>query len=433
MSIKKVTQIQLTEDRQFDSRYFSSNPIDVRRGDSVGVVLLVPGAPESESEIRAYLYRHFMLPGIPSGGLWSWLSHLKSRIKARFAFAQVLEEYRAIGGGSTINRFNIEQAADLRRRLKACVVIPEGVKTKTYLASPFGSPSMADAAQKMMNEGITHVVLLSLFPQFALDTTGRALSHWGKTVADYELSKKPTVAIWDFTVKDSFVEAMNERIDQAIQRFPRMVRPEVAILFTANGKTIKPSIDGGDPYCCLVHHTVDRVMGLRPANSSYFLSFVRQTDWKTGIGTSLKSSIESIVAAGHRSVVVVPVDHVSEQFDSAHLLEVDLRKLAETLGITHYHVASGLNCHPLFMEGLADMVIESIVPAKRGTEAVSCMKSCPRAGWKANGSSVSVGHELCSICPFGPAEKEVEDHVERPFRRHVHAIPGQRPAVQKTK
>ena len=358
----EVSQTFSAENRLFSGRYFSTGPIDVGQGDRVGIVLLVPGAPESQNDVFSYLYRRFMLPGLRDKGLRFWTSHFRSRLKARLATPRIISEYKAIGGGKSINRFSREQAVDLNRRLSASSVLPDGVKTTTYLASPFGAPSMKDAAEQMAADGITHVVLLPLFPQYAADTTGRALAYWEDMVINLEIAERPTVAVWEFAIRASFVGALNERIDQALQRFPRQLRSEVAILFAAHGKTEKPSAVTGDPYCCLVHHTVDRVMEKRDDSRPFSLSFVQERGWGTRFANRLKVDLERIVRAGNRAVVVVPVDHVSEQFDTAYLLDVELRQLAESKGMTHYQVASGLNCHDLFMEGLKDMVLDSIIP-----------------------------------------------------------------------
>jgi ferrochelatase len=413
--------------RLFSGRSFSSEPLDVSAGDRVGVVLLVPGAPESKDEVFTYLYRRYMMPELGSSGVRYWTSHFASRFKARISSRQMVHEYNAIGGGHSINRLSREQASDLSRRLKASMVLPEGVKVETYLASPFGSPSMLDAAKKMVEDGITHVVLLPLFPQYALDTTGRALGYWESVVKDSEISSLPTVAVWEFAVKESFVAALNERIDQALQRFPRSIRGEVTILFAAHGQSEKKSSKGKDPYCCLVHHTVDRIMSLRSDDRSFHLSFVRERTFGNGIGSNLKARLASLVAEGKRNVVVVPVDHVTEQFDTAYLLDVELRKLAERSGISHYQVVSGLNCHSLFMEGLADLVIDSIIPSKLDKEAV-CMHTCPRSSW---GSVSQTRSESCSVCPF--ADAETGNTMSRPSQVHAplnHAM--NRPSVPRT-
>ena len=57
MSPRDLSNAMANDDRLFNGRFFSSNPIDIGSGDCVGVVLLVPGAPESQEDVYPYLYR----------------------------------------------------------------------------------------------------------------------------------------------------------------------------------------------------------------------------------------------------------------------------------------------------------------------------------------------------------------------------------------
>ena len=413
MSPRDLASAISNDDRLFNGRFFSSNPIDVGSGDCVGVVLLVPGAPETPDDVFPYLYRRLMLPGGKKSGLRFWWSHLKSRHRARLLTREVIADYREIGGGASINRLNKEQALDLGRRLKSSVVVPDGVKIKTYLVSPFGTPSMLDAAEKMKKEGVTHVVLLPLFPQYGTETTGRALAHWEALIKNHEIAARPTTAIWEFASRDKYVEALNERIDQGLQRFPRKARPDVTILFAAHGTFVGEGKDNRDPYCCLVHHTVDHVMQKRDHDHPFELSFVREGGWGTSISVDLKNQFSDLALAGKRAVLVVPVDYVTEQFDTAYLLDIKARSEAEASGIAYYHVAAGLNCHPLFMEGLTDLVVESIVPSGKKPEML-CVEACPRTEWHRSGDSEG---DKCSVCPF--ISTVGESQVARPSQRHA--------------
>ena len=379
-------------------------PLHIAKGDKVGVVLLVPGAPESESDIFAYLSKQFMLPDSRATGIKFWASRFQSRLKARLSTPRFVHEYEAIGGGDSINRFNREQAVDLDRRLKSSSVVPVGVSMETYVASPFGCPSMKDAARKMEKDAITHIILLPLFPQFASHTTGCALAEWGKTISEFSLVNCPSTTVWEFAVRDSFLSALNERIDQGLQRFSRALRSDVALLFVAHGNKESLSAKDKDPYCCMVHNTVDRVMKQRDDNRTFEFTFVKRKDRGEGVESSLKTKIRKMVQDGKRAVLVVPVDQVSEQFDSSYLLEVDLRKVSDTLGVTHYHVVSGINCHPLFMSGLTDSVLDSIVPKSTlERRAELCQMACPKPMWDSNSAPTSA----CSICPYHPTQNAV--------------------------
>ncbi|MEX0748008.1 MAG: ferrochelatase, partial [Rhodothermales bacterium] len=49
-----------------------------------------------------------------------------------------------------------------------------------------------------------------------------------------------------------------------------------------------------------------------------------------------------------------------------------LRQQAEEAGIAHFEVTSGLNCHPLFIEALGEVVVSQLnLPERVGTVSVS--------------------------------------------------------------
>lgn len=363
MSPLDFVHAHATDERLFSGRFFSSEPLEVAPGDRVGVVLLVPGAPEKTEEVLPFLYHRLMLPRGTRSGWKLWLKHFQSQFSARLLSRHIIPEYRSIGGGVAINRLNREQSDELKTRLISPDVLPDGVDVSTYIASPFGTPSMAQAARELQEDGVTHVVLLPLFPQYALETTGKALSMWESLVQKRVLDTRPTLAVYEFSTRSKYLAALNERIEEALQRFPRHIRPEVEILFAAHGIPTEGEANRRDPYMHLVEGTVREIMSLRDHDRSYSLSFVRRRSWGDQVSVDLRERLRRMARAGSRAVVVVPVDYVTEQFDTAFLLDVRMREVAEAAGIPHYQVASGLNCHPLFMDGLTDLVVESLVPA----------------------------------------------------------------------
>jgi len=201
---------------------------------------------------------------------------------------------------------------------------------------------------------------MPMFPQYATETSGRALASWEALIRTNRLSPRPTTVVAAFASREKYILSVNERIEQALQRFPKHVRPDVELLFAAHGVAVGSDTEKQDPYSDLVQQTVNTVMDQRGHDRSYTQSFVRDRSWGDQVSLDLQDKLRRMARAGTRAVAVVPVDHVSEQFETAFLLDVRMREVAEAAGIPHYHVASGLNCHPLFMECLTDLVSESI-------------------------------------------------------------------------
>src|SRR5690606_30801305 len=63
---------------------------------------------------------------------------------------------------------------------------------------------------------------------------------------------------------------------------------------------------------------------------------------------------------GHPAALVVPVAYVPDHVETAYELDIEVREEAEHFGIEHFEVTSGLNCHPLFIEALAESVAAQV-------------------------------------------------------------------------
>ena len=408
MSPRDLAKAYASDERLFSGRFFSQDPVRPGPGDRVGVVLLVPGAPERREDVVGYLYHRMMLPPGARSGIKLWFRHLQSQLSARLLSRQVISEYSSIGGGSSINRLNREQCSELSSRLQALEDLPKGVRFFTYLASPFGTPDMLSAARQMEEDGITHVVLLPMFPQYATETSGRALATWEALIKTGKLSTRPTTAVGQFATRDKYLRSLNERIEQALQRFPKHIRPEVELLFAAHGIPAGHDPVNRDPYCCLVHNTVDAIMDMRGRDRTFSLTFVRSKMWGDQVSGDLQDRLRRMARAGTRAVLVVPVDHVTEQFDTAFLLDVRMRGVAEQSGIPHYQVASGLNCHPLFMDCLGELVRECLflpdAPLGSGDSIVAPPTTCPRDTWTIDEVHADLRTSArCTACPVKKA------------------------------
>lgn len=382
MSPADYLKTYATDSRFYNGRFFSSSPIRVSKGDVVGIVLLVSGAPERHEDVFEYLYRQYMDPASNHAPGRRVFRHVVSRLLASRRTHRVKGQFDAIGGGSVLNRLTREQASALRSAVERSFTGGEGVEFRAYVASRYGHPSSRKAVQAMKADGVNKVVLVPLFPQYAGSTTGSSLADWHGLRLSGLMPDWDTTSVREFAADSGFVQAISERIDQALQRFPRTIRDDVHFLFVARGARISALRNRRDPYCCLVHHTVDsleKVRGEQRGRSLAFLETGRPGAW---LDPAAGNSIKKLVREQTRNVLVIPVDYVSEQLDTLFRLDVELRALAERKGIIHFHVTSGLNCHPLFIETLSKHVL-SRLDSNGATEQTSfpgdmeIIEACP--------------------------------------------------------
>lgn len=381
--------------------YYAQAPLELEAGDRVGVVLLNVGGPTCVEDVEPFLYNLFMDPAIIDLPVPRFLRHRMARFLSRRRAKVVRKDYHMIGGSSPLNRHTQEQVHELERRLNDRFGGLAGVTFTTYVAMRYWHPTSEEAAAQMAADGVTKVVLLPLYPQYSKTTTGSSLAYWKSLEAANEIPAWDTTFVYEYCAHPKYIQAISERIDEGLQRFPREARDRVHLVFSAHGTPLKELEKHHDPYCCLVNSTVQRVMDYRQAQDpsrpfhTAFQSKVGPSKWLT---PSTPDKIEELADDGHTATLVIPVAFVSDHIETAYALDIHVREEAMEAGIEHYEVTRGLNGHPLFIEALAESVAAQVSLPISGDGAVasllpSSIESLPR--FKASARTVR-----CERCPL---------------------------------
>jgi len=354
--------------------YYPQAPLELEAGDRVGVVLLNVGGPTRVEDVEPFLYNLFMDPAIIDLPVPNFLRHRMARFVSRRRAKAIRNDYRMIGGSSPLNRHTREQARALERRLNDRFGALTGATFTTYVAMRYWNPTSEEAAAQMAADGVTKVVLLPLYPQYSKTTTGSSLAYWKSLEEASEIPTRDTTFVYEYSAHPKYIQAISERIDEGLQRFPHEVRDRVHLVFSAHGTPLKELEKRHDPYCCLVHSTVQRVMDHRQETDpsrpfhTAFQGKVGPAKWLT---PSLPDTLEDLVDEGHAATLVIPVAFVSDHIETAYALDIEVRNKATELGIEHYEVTRGLNGHPLFIEALAESVAAQVSLSVSGDGAAA--------------------------------------------------------------
>lgn len=361
MTPRKFLKKYTYDERLISGEFFSSEPLPIEKGDRIGVVMLNLGGPFKAADVRPFLYNLFMDPAIidiPVNGIFRhWLSSLIAQTRSR----KVAKDYEQIGGESPINRFTQEQAEQLEAHLNSLYGEKNGVTFKTYIAMRYWHPASEEAARHMQEDGINKVVLLPLYPHYSKTTTGASLLYWWMLEQEKEIPAWPTTFAYEYAANPRYLKALNERIDEGLQRFPREIRSEVQLLFSAHGTPVREMKERRDPYCCLIHSTVEQVMNGRSDDRTFHVAFqskVGPAEWLT---PSTPDKLKELAENGVTSVLVIPIAFVSDHIETAYELDIEVREQAEEYGIHHYEVMSGLNAHSLFIEALGEVTVSQLL------------------------------------------------------------------------
>lgn len=314
----------------------------------VGVVLFQLGGPDTPEAIQPFLFNLFCDPDIidfPFARIGRKpLAKLISTTRAK----KVQHHYAAIGGASPIRRFTEQQARALEQKLTF-----DGVDARCFVAMRYWHPFTREAVEQLRGAGCDEVVLLPLYPQYSSTTTGSSLNEW-RRLCDSDI---PVHSIETFYDHPLYLDAVVEKVDEALSRFPESERAE--IVFSAHSVPLSV-IERGDPYQHHIEETVKLLMrwgGWRNRHRLCYQSKVGASKW---LQPSLHRTIRDLAAEQIREVCVVPIAFVSDHVETLGEIDQEAREEAAALGIRQFEMTSGLNDSPTFIAALADLVENAV-------------------------------------------------------------------------
>lgn len=198
-------------------------PVDQPVRAKNGVLLLNLGGPESLEDVRPFLYNLFADPDIirlPSS--LKFLQPLLANIIASLRSPKSSEGYAAIGGGSPLRRITDEQAQALAQALRR-----KGLDAEVYVAMRYWHPYTEEALQHVVRDGIQNLVILPLYPQFSISTSGSSLRLLERLFKhDPVLQHLKHTVIPSWYQRPGYVSAMVDLIEAELDKFdkPHTVR-----------------------------------------------------------------------------------------------------------------------------------------------------------------------------------------------------------------
>lgn len=345
----------------------------------LGVVLMNLGGPTSEPAVKQFLYNLFSDEDIIKLGGGRVQNALATTISS-LRYKKIAAKYRDInacpkgctGSSYCPNRKNkfisdccspINGLTELQRRtleksLKS--ELPE-FDTKVYTAMRYWVPFASDIMQEMMTDGIEHVVLMPLYPHFSWTTTGSSFRDWESVRHTFaSAGKLPSwseTTVKSYHLQPNFLNAVNDRIEQALTQFTPEERAKVHILFTAHGTPIS-EVASGDPYTDQIVDTVEAIMDLRGRTENYWTCFQSRVGPSKWTQPNTEDLVFRLIEYGVKHLLMVPVAFVTDHIETLHELGIELREEIEERGkhVEKIVVTKGLNDHPEFIKAMVEEV-----------------------------------------------------------------------------
>jgi ferrochelatase len=301
---------------------------------TTGVLVMAYGGPDNLDEVEPYLMD-------VRGG----------RPTAQHLIDEVRERYRLIGGRSPILERTRDQAAALQSALDARSA-PGAYQV--FVGMRHWHPYISAALAEMYACGIRRAVGLVMAPHYSKMSIGAYFKRAGEGIADLPDFQLQAIERWHLL--PGYLDAMTDRVNAALVRFPAEAQAQVPVIFTAHSLPQR-ILEWGDPYPHELSETVEalrlRFPG-RPIEFAYQSAAMTADPW---LGPDAGEAIQRLHAQGRRHVLVAPIGFVCEHVEVLYDIDIVYQQLAEGLGIQLERIEM-LNTHPAMIAGLAGLVEE---------------------------------------------------------------------------
>ncbi|XP_004245114.1 ferrochelatase-2, chloroplastic-like isoform X1 [Solanum lycopersicum] len=326
--------------------------------EKIGVLLLNLGGPDTLHDVQPFLFNLFADPDIIRlPRLFRFLQRPLAQLISVLRAPKSKEGYAAIGGGSPLRKITDEQASVLKIALET-----KEVPANVYVAMRYWHPFTEEAVHQIKRDGITKLVVLPLYPQYSISTTGssvRALQNIFK--GDSYLSRLPVAVIESWYQRQGYIKSMANLIEQELHNFTKP--EEVMIFFSAHGVPISYVENAGDPYRDQMEECIFLIMKelkAREINNDHTLAYQSRVGPVQWLKPYTDEVLVELGQKGVKSLLAVPVSFVSEHIETLEEIDMEYKELALESGIENWGRVPALNCTSSFITDLADAVIEAL-------------------------------------------------------------------------
>jgi ferrochelatase len=234
-------------------------------------------------------------------------------------------------------------------------------------------PYTEEAIAKIIQDEIERLVILPLYPQFSISTSGssfRLLERLWKENTKLQRINYTVIPSWH--KQPGYLQAMAELILQELSQIPNP--DEAHIFFSAHGVPKNYVEEAGDPYEQEIEECTYLIMQTLNRPNFYTLAYQSRVGPVEWLQPYTEDAIKELGSKGVNDLVVVPISFVSEHIETLQEIDIEYREIAEEAGIHNFRRVPALNTNPVFIKALADLVIDALASPNLKLSQVTQMK-----------------------------------------------------------
>lgn len=260
--------------------------------------------------------------------------------------AEITERYRQIGGRSPILELTRAEGAGIEKALND--LAGEGERWKVWVGMRHWHPFIKDVLAEMRGAGVVRAVGMVMAPHYSSMSIGAYFTRAEEADSGIELAP---VTSWN--LNPGYLDALHDRIADALEKFPAEARRDVPIIFTAHSLPER-ILEHGDPYPDELRATVDALVERLPGQEwhwAYQSAAMTADPW---LGPDAGEVIQQLHSEGKTNILICPIGFICEHVEILFDIDIEYQHLARKLGVRLERIEM-LNDHPDMLAGLAQV------------------------------------------------------------------------------
>jgi ferrochelatase len=324
------------------------------RKDKIGVLLTNLGTPDAPTKqaLRPYLKEFLSDPRVvevPRPIWWLILNLVILNIRPK----RSAEAYQSIWTeqGSPLLVHTKKQTEAVRESLQA----KYGESVQVEFAMSYGNPSIPSVLDDMFQQGVTHLLVLPLYPQYSGSTTG---STFDAITKDFNLRRRlPEFRfISHYHDYQPYIQALANKIKQHWQTHDRADK----LIFSYHG-TPKRYLTNGDPYHCECYKTSRLVAEqLDLKQDEYMVTFQSRFGREEWLKPYTDHTLQALPKQGVKSVQIICPGFSSDCLETLEEIEVENRNYFIQAGGERYEYITALNSDDAHIDMLLKLIEQNM-------------------------------------------------------------------------
>ena len=211
-------------------------------------------------------------------------------------------------------------------------------------------PSIADAVDSLVQEGVEHIIAIVTAPFFTALGTGAYEKQVQSAISKYDTVTFDCIRSWwdQPTFKEYWVKAVSKCVN---------INKDLFVIFSAHSIPLINN-HGGDSYALALEESAKEIAEhcKLPKWTVAWQSAAPHGQW---LGPTVEDAINEALQTGADRIVFVPFGFVSNHVEVLYDNDVECKELVEAKGAT-YMRAPMPNCNETFLQAMASAITERI-------------------------------------------------------------------------